>query len=405
MEPGTGEVSASEVFKCLVGYGERPSSQTDWRKTLDAILHESRQLAEAEAGSLYVLEKSRLRFLAAQNDRMEAGQIDEALLGREINASSESLAGYVANVRRVMNIPDADHLPPDAPFQIHRELDAKTGFRARSILAIPLSCPDGRAIGVLELFNRIDSQTGRVTAFPDPEQMGLLSLASLAALTIHNARLQHELRKAHLETVYRLSAIVELRDYETSDHIQRVSNTSRLLAEAMGLDAEKTELIELASPMHDIGKVVIPDAILRKPGPLTAEERNIVEQHPLMGAQILGNGESELVLAAHDIALTHHERWDGQGYPQRLAGEQIPLCGRVVAVADVLDALLTRRSYKEALGPDHAAQIVVADSGRHFDPQVVQAFRGAAESIFAVYAQPVQPAAAPAPSGAPLRTS
>lgn len=374
----------SEMLRRITEVGIHLSTEADRRKVLNRILLEARHLARAEAGSLYVLEEGVLRFVCAQNDRVPLDRLNRTLLGAAIPASGGSLAGHVAASGEAVHLADADHPPADAPYRVHRDFDEATGFRAHSILALPLRCPDGATVGVLELFNHTGAK-GRVGPFPDSGTSGLASLASMAAMTIHNMVLQDQLRQAHLDTIFRLSVVVELRDNETSDHIRRMSHTSARLARAVGLDSKTVDLIQATSPMHDIGKVVIPDAILHKRGSLTDEEREVVKQHPLMGAQILGEAASDLVGVAHDIALSHHERWDGGGYPKGLAGEAIPLSGRIVGLADVLDALLSKRCYKDACSLDETLDIIRAEDGKHFDPAVTRAFFADADAILESY--------------------
>jgi len=375
---------AADVLKGLLEIGVNLSAMPDRRKMLDMILLETRKLARAEAGSLYVLRDGRLRFVAAQNDRLPDGAISDVFLDKEIPVATDSLAGFVASTVQVVNIPDADHLADDWPFRINRNFDATSGYHTRSVLAIPLRRPDGSCVGVLELLNRLD-EFGNVVAFPNAEGTGILSLASMAAVTISNALLQEEVKAAHLDTIIRLSVVVEHRDNVTAQHVRRISRTARLIAEAMGLDQRQVELIECAAPMHDVGKVGVPDAILHKPGPLTDEERRSVEQHALIGADILSHPASDLIAAAHDIAISHHERWDGGGYPYGLAGHEIPLSGRIVCLADVLDALLSERCYKRAYSVETSLGIIRSESGKQFDPSVVEAFFGVADAILAPY--------------------
>jgi len=364
---------AAELLDSLLQIGVSLSVVPDRRQMLDMILTEARRLARAEAGSLYVVEGIRLRFVAAQNDPVDVRRIAKVFLGKKIPISGESLVGYVASTGEVLNIPDADALPSDAPFRINRDFDAETGYRAESLLALPLRRPGGECVGVLELINHL-TDDGAVVPFPPIGETGILPLASMAAVTVHNALLQEQLKQAYLDTVYRLSVVVEYRDNATGNHIHRISRTSAVIARTLGLDAAQVELIECASPMHDIGKVCIPDAILLKAGPLTAEERQIVESHPVIGAEILGRPQNPLIAMAREIALTHHERWDGTGYPNHLAGTAIPLSGRIVGLADVFDALISKRCYKEAFSLDHTLEIVRADRGKQFDPDVVDAF-------------------------------
>jgi len=164
-----------------------------------------------------------------------------------------------------------------------------------------------------------------------------------------------------------------------------MSHVCALTARAMGLPADEVELIQAASPMHDIGKVGIPDSILLKPAALTPDERRIVETHTLIGAEILANPSNQLMQTACDIALSHHERWDGNGYPHHLAGERIPLPARIACLADVFDALATRRCYKDAYPIEKVVQIIKDQTGRQFDPDVVRAFFNAFDDVMVAY--------------------
>jgi putative two-component system response regulator len=212
-----------------------------------------------------------------------------------------------------------------------------------------------------------------------------MSLASLASIMLHNIGLQEQLREGNLDTIFRLSTIAEYRDSDTSEHVQRVSRTSVLLARQLGLRAEEVELIKCASPMHDVGKVAIPDAILLKPGHLSPRERKIMERHTVVGASIFEDPQNPVLATAREVAMRHHERWDGQGYPNRMAGDSIPMAGRIVALADVFDAVVSRRCYKEACSLDVALDILNKDSGKHFDPEVVAAFQAVLGQVLDVY--------------------
>lgn len=183
-----------------------------------------------------------------------------------------------------------------------------------------------------------------------------------------------ELREAHIEILERLAIAAEYRDDETGQHIRRVSDISVLLASALGVPEQDLELIRRASQLHDVGKIGIPDEILLKPGKLTPVEFDVMKTHTTMGARILSGARSDLVRMASKIAYTHHERWDGTGYPRRLSGDKIPLEGRIVAVADVFDALTHRRAYKEAWPLEEALAEIKRQSGYQFDPAVVEAF-------------------------------
>jgi hypothetical protein len=345
----------------------------DRQQMLAEVLEQLRGLTAAQAGSLYMVEGDQLRFVAVQNDVLDTSEIARHLLGQVLPISEKSLAGFVAMTGQIMNIPDIGSLSDGAPFRINRDFDVRTGYRVRSILAIPLKCPDGNCIGVLELFNRQDG-SGQAKPFPKDLSAAAQSLATTAAVMLHNAGLQMKLREAYISTIFRLSTIAEYRDADTGNHVQRVSRTSELVAQSMGMDDGNVNLIKCASPMHDVGKVAIPDAILLKPGHLTAHQRKVMERHTIAGSEIFANPEDSVIAMARDIALYHHERWDGQGYPNEFMGESIPLPGRIVGLADVFDAVVSRRCYKEACSLDMALGILDEDSGKHFDPEVVKAF-------------------------------
>ena len=183
-----------------------------------------------------------------------------------------------------------------------------------------------------------------------------------------------ELEIAQAETVQRLSMAVEFRDEDTGAHIERIGRFSVLLAEHIGMDAEFCERLKHSAPLHDVGKVAIPDAILLKPGPLTPEERAIVETHAEEGHRLVRGSSSSILDMAATIALSHQEKWDGSGYPRGLKGEAIPIEGRIVAVADVFDALTSDRVYRKAFSVDEAEQMMREQRGRHFDPVLLDAF-------------------------------
>jgi len=199
------------------------------------------------------------------------------------------------------------------------------------------------------------------------------------------------LHDTRLQVVNRLGRAVEYRDNETGLHIIRMSQISLVLAKAIGMDEDACELLLNAAPMHDIGKIGIPDYILLKPGKLKAGEWEIMQKHAQIGADILSGDESSLMTMAHDIALTHHEKWDGSGYPNGLMGEEIPLVGRITALADVFDALTSKRPYKEAWPVEKSVELIKSESAKHFDPKLVELFIDNLPAIIAIqekYAEP-----------------
>lgn len=204
-------------------------------------------------------------------------------------------------------------------------------------------------------------------------------------------RSEKELRLSREETIQRLAIAAEFRDSSTAQHIQRMSHYCELLARRYGLSPDRCDLIRTASPMHDIGKIGTPDHVLLKPGKFTPEEFKVITQHTEIGYRILAGSDSELLKVAALIAWTHHERYDGTGYPRGIKGEDIPLEGRITAIADNFDALTTQRVYKPAYDFDHAKEIMLKERGKHFDPDLLDIFFASMEDIKRIYDQFADP--------------
>jgi len=224
-------------------------------------------------------------------------------------------------------------------------------------------------------------ETGAVDYINKP-----VSAAILRARVRTHLSLVHldELRQSRLELVQRLGRAAEYKDTETGYHVVRMSHYAAVIARAIGQSEAWVEDLLAAAPMHDIGKIGIPDHILSKPGKLTPEEWEVMKRHPAIGAAIIGEHMDKMLAMARSAALTHHEKWDGSGYPAGLAGEAIPLEGRVVAVADVFDALTSVRPYKRPWTNEEAADLIKSEAGRHFDPKIVEAFLRSLPEILAV---------------------
>jgi putative two-component system response regulator len=183
-----------------------------------------------------------------------------------------------------------------------------------------------------------------------------------------------EIRETRLAIVQRLGRASEYKDNETGMHVIRMSHYSRIIARAAGFSEHEADDLLNAAPMHDVGKIGIPDSIIRKPGKLDADEWREMQRHAEIGAEIIGHDASSLLQMARRIALYHHEKWDGSGYPEGLKGEAIPIEARIVAIADVFDALTSVRPYKKAWTVDDAVNLIVSESGKHFDPTLVSVF-------------------------------
>ena len=193
-----------------------------------------------------------------------------------------------------------------------------------------------------------------------------------------------ELRETRLQIVQRLGLAAEYKDNETGLHVIRMSHYSRVLALAAGFSEAQAEELLNAAPMHDVGKIGIPDAVLRKPGKLDGEEWEVMKQHAQIGADIIGEHPSGLQRMAREIALNHHEKWDGSGYPRGIGGAEIPVEARIIAIADVFDALTSERPYKKAWPVEEAVQLLREQSGRHFDPELVELFLGQLPAILEI---------------------
>ena len=193
------------------------------------------------------------------------------------------------------------------------------------------------------------------------------------------------MKDSHVEMIFRMALLTEFRDPNTGRHLVRIADYSGVIADAMGLSKNDIDMIRLASPMHDIGKVMLSDSILKKKGKLTPAERALMKKHPEVGAEIFKSAHTPIMKACGVIALTHHERFDGEGYPQGLKGTKIPLYGRIAALADCFDALTSKRPYKRVFGFEESVDEVMGESGTHFDPVVVDAFCKAKSKIKGIW--------------------
>lgn len=254
--------------------------------------------------------------------------------------------------------------------------------RIESLLSVPI-ISRSELTGILTVFNKkgdggFTDQDQRLLSIIAGESVQVLSNARLIEREreMHRVqeRLRSELERSYMDTVEKLARAVEYRDNDTGSHLARIRRYCGVLAEGLKLPPEQVRLIVYASPMHDVGKIGVPDHILLKPGSLTEEEWKIMQTHTVMGAEILGGSEGEILQLAAQIALTHHERWDGTGYPNGLAGHEIPIAGRILAVADVWDAVRSSRPYKATCGVVKAKATMESLRGTQLDPQVLDAF-------------------------------
>ena len=368
---------------------------------LDRLLFEARALVEADAGTIFLVDGNDLVFRYVHNDSLfSADAVNRHVyLASRLPVDGMSLAGFVARKAAPLVIDDVYAMDPALPVRFNGSFDRRTGYRTRAVAALPLVSSRGRVVGVMQLINPGDA-AGCPTRFT-PADIDLLTLLADQATAVIEAGLVTE------EFILRMARMAELRDpAETGPHVRRVGDYAaeicHTLAIRQGLSVpeakRRKDMMRIAAMLHDVGKVGISDRILRKPGPLSAEEYHIMKRHTLLGAALFDNPSSEVDAWSRDVALHHHQRFDGTGYPGRvddpaahdmaasipLAGEDITLPARITAVADVYDAVVSRRVYKPPFAEADATRIIAEGAGSQFDPAVVDAFLSIADVIAAI---------------------
>lgn len=361
---------------------------------MESILQKARKLIGCDAGSVYLQEGDSLRLKYVQNESrdMENDRKGSAIKFSQISISEESIAGYVAKTGKILNIPDAYDIASNSPFRFNQSFDSISGYRTKAMLTVPLRTSAGKIVGVLQLINPIDNE-GQPRIFREDDEKMIGHFESAATVALERAALTRSL-------INRMIKMAELRDpSETAVHCDRVAGYSVILYQGwakrhgiQGLDMERErDVLRIAARLHDVGKVGISDVILKKPGRLTAEEYSVMKEHTVFGARLFGGNESVLDRAAIEVTLHHHERWDGGGYPGDrdgeitsdsvdappssgigLKGEDIPLFARIVSVADVFDALSSKRMYKEAWPEDRVLAEMKVNAGKQFDPELIE---------------------------------
>lgn len=264
-------------------------------------------------------------------------------------------------------------MPGMTGYEVCEYLKQKSQFKSIPIIFITaLNDPEDEAKGLT---------LGAVDYISKPVSPAVVKARVKTHLSLVDA---DELRSTRLQVIQRLGRASEYKDNETGMHIMRMSHYSKIIALAYGFSVEDADDLFNAAPMHDIGKIGIPDSIMLKPGKLTHEEFVVMKNHPVIGAEILGDSDSELIALAKLVSLTHHEKWDGTGYPNQLKGEDIPIEGRIVALADVFDALTSVRPYKDAWTVEAAMELINKEKGKHFDPHLVEIFEPLLEQILEI---------------------
>lgn len=368
---------------------------------LDQVLLQARQLTNADAGSVYILENRALCFSYVHNDSFFSPDSSHKYIysNQTLPIDDQSLAGYVALTGESLIIDDAYQLPPALPFTFNKAFDEQSGYRTRTIIAVPLRASGQKIVGVLQLINAL-GEGGEVIPFTEKDRLILNYFADHAGAAIERARLTREV-------ILRMIKMAEMRDpEETGPHTNRVGAYAAEIyqswARHRGLPREEIrttkDLLRIAAMLHDIGKIAISDLILKKPAGLDDEEFAVMKFHTILGARLFQDPASDLDKMAAEIVLNHHEKWDGSGYPGKIddifdpqvrlgpgkRGEEIPLFARIVALADVYDALGSKRSYKEPLPEERILEIIQEQAGKQFDPEVVRAFLEVHDLIVAI---------------------
>ncbi len=377
----------------MCDFSRKISRYADPGLILGSVLTEARSLGQADAGTIYLLESDdKLAFSYAQNETLFPGSAANRMtyLNSTIPKNEQSIAGYVAISGITLNILDVYRLPVHVPYTFNDSFDKSTGYRTVSVLAVPLIGSNNKTVGVLQLINSL--KNGKPSAFTADAQHHLEQLAITAADSIERSRLSNELLVRMLETS-------SLRDpTETANHVMRVG---AMAAEVYNCWAEKHDIpieelrttkdtLRLAAMLHDVGKVGVSDLILKKPGKLTTEEFFEMQKHCAMGASLFKEPTSLMDIMARNIALHHHQKWNGKGYTgdssvPPLSGTDIPLEARITAIADVYDALVSTRCYKSPMPVEVALEIIQKESGAHFDPEVVDTFMEIKDVIRAIH--------------------
>jgi HD-GYP domain-containing protein (c-di-GMP phosphodiesterase class II) len=373
---------------------------------LEKILTNVRRFFNADAGSIYLREGDNLKFSYTQNDTLRK----RLAPGRKliyntfsIPINNRSIAGYVAEKRESVNIPDVYVLNDSVPYKFDSHFDRISNYKTRSVLTVPITNQRHDVLGVMQVINHQDDN-GEVIPFSSSDEPLIKHFATSAGLAVERAQTTRNL-------ILRMISMAELRDpKETSTHVNRVGAYSVEIFEEWAKARmlphneieRKKDILRMAAMLHDVGKVAISDLILKKPARLTIDEFDIMKSHTYLGARLFKDMQSDFDELAYEVALNHHEKWDGSGYPGQIdldqkaslekidsenkkpspkIGDNIPFFGRIVAISDVYDALSSRRCYKEAWDESQVLEEIRAMSGKHFDPEIVEAFFACLESL------------------------
>lgn len=351
----TDDLGANEILELVFKYLTKISTLRDFNDILIVLADMGKALTSADRCTVWVVNDDKTKIWTKVAHGIEPIEIP----------IDSGIVGYAITHQEKLIIED---VYKDSRF--NPEIDKKTGYKTRNMMVIPMFDNENQIIGAIQVINNIRQQG----IFEKRDLERLLLASTYAAETLISAKFAQEIEDTQREVVFTMGAIGESRSKETGNHVKRVAEYSKILALAYGMDEEEAELLKQASPMHDIGKVAIPDAILNKPGRFDTNERAIMETHAELGYNMIKNSERPLLKAAAIVAYEHHEKWDGTGYPRGLKGEEIHIYGLITAVADVFDALGSDRVYKKAWDDERIFKLFKEERGKHFNPVLVDLF-------------------------------
>lgn len=341
---------AQEIVETIFTYITKIQPLRDYEEILMELANMGRHLVKADRCTVWVVDHAKKDLWTKVAHGIDAIRIP----------MGSGIVGEAIRNKEPMIINDVQK---NGSF--NAQIDRQTGYETKNMMVIPMFNSQNNIIGAFQVINKYEGE------FNETDLKYLMLAASYSAETLDAAILAEENDQTQKEMIFLMSEAVEKRSKETGNHIKRVASYSRILALAYGLSHEETYVLEFASPMHDIGKIGIPDSILNKPGKLTVDEFEIMKQHAFLGHEILSASARGMLKAAATVAFEHHEKWDGSGYPKGLKGEEIHIYGRITAVADVFDALGSDRCYKKSWPLEKILELFKEESGRHFDPRLV----------------------------------
>ncbi|MFT5659394.1 MAG: response regulator RpfG family c-di-GMP phosphodiesterase/ribonuclease BN (tRNA processing enzyme) [Sulfurimonas sp.] len=358
-------LNPNEILELIFIYLTEVSALRDYDDILAVLANMGRALTSSDRCTVWVVSDDKKTIWTKVAHGIDAIElpIDSGIVGSAIVNEEKIIIKDVYQDKR-----------------FNPDIDKKTGYITKSMMVIPMFDNDDEIIGAFQVINH----QGEKEAFDDNDMKRLMLASTYAAETLVAVKMTQEIEDTQREVVFTMGAIGESRSKETGNHVKRVAEYSKILALAYGLPKEEAELLKQASPMHDIGKVAIPDAILNKPGRFNAQERAIMDTHAELGYQMTNNSERPLLKAASIVAYEHHEKWNGTGYPQGKSGKDIHIYGRITAIADVFDALGSDRVYKKAWEDEKILKLFKDGRGKHFDPDLIDIFFENIDAIFDV---------------------